>query len=228
LEAQQYCQGVEREDHRREQFSSTVSIHEDQSPLIPLKDAGYHLMFESSMMRDYDYRVREAVCAKIGRISQRLEKQDRVLIIRSVWRSFEHQSRLWEKKAAMMRRDYPGRHEDEIHELMSRFIARPKESMHATGGAVDALIHDTKTGRVLDFGNNEGLKLELNQTCYPHHPGISAEARQNRDLLMRLFEEEDFVVDCLEYWHFDYGNVRWAAGRGTKVAHFGVIGGIEG
>ena len=118
--------------------------------------------------------------------------------------------------------------ENEIHELVSRFIALPEESMHATGGAVDALIYDTKEDRVLDFGNNEGLKLELNQTCYPHHPGISAEARQNRDLLMRVFEEEEFVVDCLEYWHFDYGNVRWAAGRGTKVAHFGIIEGVEG
>ena len=62
----------------------------------------------------------------------------------------------------------------------------------------------------MDFGNNEGLKLELDETCYPYHPDISPEARQNRQLLIRLFEEEDFVVDASEYWHFDYGNQVWA------------------
>jgi D-alanyl-D-alanine dipeptidase len=228
LDAQQYCHEVEREDRRRKQLFATVSIHEDQSPLISLRDAGFRLMFEPSMVRDYDYRVREAVCAKIGRISQRLVEQDKLLIIRSAWRSFEHQTRLWEEKVAVMRRDYSLRHEDEIHEIVSRFVAPPKESMHATGGAVDALIHDVATDRVLNFGNNEGLKLELNETCYPYHPGISAEARQNRQLIMGLFEEEGFIVDCMEYWHFDYENVSWAAGSGRKIAHFGVIEEVAG
>jgi D-alanyl-D-alanine dipeptidase len=200
-----------------------MSIHEDQSPLISLKDTEFRLMFEPSMMDGYEYRVREAVCEKIARISQKLEKQEKVLVIRSVWRSFEHQRLLWDKKVAVMRTDYPLLNEDQVRKLVSRFVAPPKESMHATGGAVDALIYDTKADRVLDFGNNEGLKLELNETCYPHHPGISAEARQNRQLLMHLFEEEEFVVDCMEYWHFDYGNVSWAADSGARFARFGVI-----
>jgi D-alanyl-D-alanine dipeptidase len=200
-----------------------MSIQEDQSPLISLKDTELRLMFEPSMMDGYEYRVREAVCEKIARISQKLEKQEKVLVIRSVWRSFEHQRLLWDNKAAVMRTDYQLRDEDEVKKLVSRFVAPPRESMHATGGAVDALIYDTKALRFLDFGNNEGLKLELNETCYPLHPDISAEARHNRKLLMDLFEEEEFVVDCMEYWHFDYGNVVWAAGSGADFAQFGVI-----
>ena len=180
-------------------------------------------MFEPSMIEGYAYMVRESVCAKIERVSRKLEEQGMVLVIRSVWRSFDHQTRLWEDKAAVMRRDYPDRHEDEINEIVSRFVAPPRESMHATGGAVDALIYDPKAGRVLDFGNNEGLKLELDETCYPHHPGITAEARENRGLLMQLFGDEGFLVDCQEYWHFDYENVSWAAGSGKSVARFGVI-----
>lgn len=175
------------------------------------------------MMKDYGYRVRDAVCEKIGRISKRLEEQDRVLIIRSVWRSFEHQRRLWNQKAAVMRLEHPDRSEEEINVVVSRFIAPPRESMHATGGAVDALIYDAKTDQVLDFGNNDGLHLELDETCYPLHPGISDTAKENRKLLMGLFEDEDFMVDCLEYWHFDYGNVSWAARKGRKVAQYSVI-----
>ena len=223
MDAEHYCRSAEREERRREQLLSTVSVREDHSPLVPLKSTGLPLMYEPSMVEDYDYRVREAIVEKIGRISRSLEAQGKTLVIRSVWRSFDHQSRLWEGKMAVMRNDYPTRLEDEIKEIVSHFVAAPEESMHATGGAVDALIYDVGKKRVLDFGNNVGLKLELNETCYPHHPGISEEARQNRRLLMDLFEEEEFVVDSVEYWHFDYGNASWAAATGSEIAHFGII-----
>jgi D-alanyl-D-alanine dipeptidase len=214
---------VERAERRRKELSSSVNIQDDQSPLVALKDAGFRVMYEPSMMKDYGYWVRQAVCEKIGRISQRLDEQNRVLIIRSVWRSFEHQRRLWDRKAAVMRLEHPDRTEDEIKAIVSRFIAPPHESMHATGGAVDALIYDTQTDRVLDFGNNEGLHLELDETCYPLHPDISDTAKKNRGLLMGLFEDEGFVADYLEYWHFDYGNVSWATRKGKKVAHYGIV-----
>ena len=31
-------------------------------------------------------------------------------------------------------------------------------------------------------------------------------------------ENEDFVVDVKEYWHFDYGNAVWAIGKKKKEA----------
>ncbi len=91
--------------------------------------------------------------------------------------------------------------------------------MHATGGAVDALIYDPENECVMDFGTNSGFKIELNRKCYPLHPDISSEAKKNRKLLMDLFENEDFVCDVTEYWHFDYGNVMWALGKGRASAN---------
>jgi D-alanyl-D-alanine dipeptidase len=228
LNARQYCENAERAERRRKALARGIVVREDHSPLVSLKDAGFRLMFEPSMMTDYGYRVREAVCEKIGRISRRLEEQDRILIIRSVWRSFEHQRRLWNHKVAEMRREHPDRSDSEIDGIVSRFIAPPRESMHATGGAVDALIYDTPSHRVLDFGNNDGLHLELDETCYPLHPDIPDTARENRRLLIGLFEDEDFVVDFLEYWHFDFGNVSWATRRGRQVAPYGVIEEVSG
>jgi len=228
MNTSEYCRGVEEKARLRRQLSATQSIQDDQSPLISLKDSGFELMFEPSIVEDCDFRVREAVYGKIGRISRRLEEQDRLLIIRSVWRSFEHQRRLWDEKVAVMQGKYPHKHVDDIKESVSHFIAPATKSMHATGGAVDALIFDPEQDRVMDFGNNEGLKLELDESCYPDHPDISPEARRNRQLLIRLFEEEDFVVDASEYWHFDYGNASWAAEKGVEHARYGVIGELVG
>ena len=95
--------------------------------------------------------------------------------------------------------------------------------MHSTGGAVDAVFYDLEKDCVMDFGNNDGLHLELNKTCYPFHPDITSQVRKNRELLINLFDKEGFVVDPKEYWHFDYGNVIWAIEKGEKYAKYGII-----
>ena len=167
--------------------------------------------------------VRKAVFDKIGRISKHLDKEDKTLIIRSAWRSFEHQRFLWEERVDSLRKEYPKKQIEEIEELVSYFIAPPSKSMHSTGGAVDALIYDLKNDCVMRFGTNDGLKINLNDKCYPYHPYITPEAKNNRKLLIGLFEEEDFVVDIKEYWHFDYGNVAWAIEKGKEHAIYGII-----
>jgi len=223
MNTESYCRDVERKERLHKKQFSTIRIQDDQSPLISLKDLGFDLMFEPSMKIGYRYRAREAVCGKIGRISRRLKEQGKVLIIRSVWRTCAHQAQLWAAKVAVMKAKFPHMTMKDIEETVSHFVAPPKISMHATGGAVDALIFDPQTDRVLDFGNNEGLTLELDETCFPYHPDISPVAKQNRRLLIRLFEAEDFVVDLREYWHFDFGNVSWAATKGEECARYGVI-----
>ncbi len=223
MTAQEYCELVERMDRFQKQLIPTIIIKEDHSPLISLKESGFNLMFEPSIKKDYKYLVREAVFEKIGRISRLLDKQDKVLIIRSVWRSFEHQKLLRRNRAKIIKDEHPDKSLKDINKIVSYFIASEEESMHSTGGAVDALIYDLKNDCVMDFGNNDGLNLELNKTCYPFHPDITSKAKENRKLLMGLFEKEDMISDPKEYWHFDYGNVIWAIGKGEKYAKYGII-----
>ena len=167
--------------------------------------------------------VREAVYEKIGRISKHLDMEDKTLWLRSAWRSFEHQRLLWQVRVAQLQEEYPKKELEEIEELVSYFIAPPSKSMHATGGAVDALIYDLKHNAIMRFGTNDGFKITLNDKCYPYHPYITPEAKNDRKLLIGLFEAEDFVVDLKEYWHFDYGNISWAIDKGKKQAIYGIV-----
>jgi predicted amino acid racemase/D-alanyl-D-alanine dipeptidase len=223
VNGQEYCEMVEQKYRRHIQLMPTISVKEDHSPLNSLNESGFNLIFESSIKKDYKFMVREAVFDKIGRISKRLDKEDKTLIIRSAWRSFEHQRLLWEERVDSLKKEYPKKQIEEIEELVSYFIAPPSKSTHSTGGAVDALIYDLKNDCVLRFGTNDGLKIDLNDKCYPYHPYITPEAKHNRKLLIGLFEEEDFVVDIKEYWHFDYGNVSWAIEKGAEHAIYGII-----
>lgn len=223
VNAQEYCEKVEQKYRKHVQLLPTISIVEDNSSLVSLKESGFNLMFEPSINKNYKYMVREAVFDKIGRISKRLDGEDKTLIIRSVWRSFEHQRLLWEERVDSMKKEYPKKQIEEIEETVSYFIAPPQKSTHSTGGAVDALIYDLKNDSVMRFGTNDGLKIDLNDKCYPYHPYITPEAKRNRKLLIGLFEEEDFTVDIKEYWHFDYGNIAWAAEKGKDHAIYGII-----
>ena len=223
MNAQDYCEMVERKDRFNKQRASKIPIVEDNSPLVSLKEAGLNLLFEPSTMEGYKYLVREAIVEKIGRISSFLKNEDKTLIIRSVWRSFEHQRLIWDNKVAFLEKIHPFKNAEQINEMVSYFIAPETKSMHTTGGAVDALIFDRKNVRVMDFGTNDGLKIDLNKQCYPYHPDITPIARENRKLLIHLFEKEDFVVDVKEYWHFDYGNIIWAIEKKKKHAIYGVV-----
>lgn len=227
VNAQEYCEKVEQNYRRHVQHLPTVSIKDDNSPLINLNSSTFNLIFEKSIIKDHKYMVREAVFDKIGRISKRLDGEDKTLIIRSTWRSFEYQRLLWEERVDSLKKKSPKKPIEEIEDLVSYFIARPNKSMHATGGAVDALIYDLKNECVLSFGTNNGpkdeQKIDLNDKCYPYHPYITPEAKKNRKLLIGLFEEEDFVVDIKEYWHFDYGNIAWALEKGKDHAIYDII-----
>jgi len=223
MTVKEYCELVERLDRFQKQLIPTIVIKDDNSLLISLKESNFNLIFEPSIKKDYKYMVRESVFKKIGRISKLLDKEDKILIIRSVWRSFEHQKLLRNRRVKIIKKEHPNTSLKEINKIVSYFIAPEKYSMHSTGGAVDALIYDLKKGGVMDFGNNKGINLELNKTCYPFHPDITPEAIKNRKLLINLFVKEDFIVDPKEYWHFDYGNVIWAIEKGKKNAKYGII-----
>jgi len=223
MEAQEYCESVEQKYRQHKKLLPTIPIEENNCRLVSLKESGFNLVFEPSIKKDYKYMVRESIFDKIGRISKILDKKDKRLIIRSVWRSFEHQRLLWEDKVKSLQKEHPDKQLKEIKEFVSYFIAPTMKSLHSTGGSVDALIYDLTNERVMDFGTNEGLKIELNDKCYPYHPFISHKARGNRKLLINLFENEDFVVDIKEYWHFDYGNVSWALEKGKTPAIYGII-----
>ncbi|MCF6352965.1 MAG: D-alanyl-D-alanine carboxypeptidase family protein [Cyclobacteriaceae bacterium] len=223
MNAKEYCKIVEQKVHLQKQLRPTIPIKEDHSPLVSLKESGFNLIFEPASKKNYKYFVREALVEKIGRISKFLDKEDKVLIIRSVWRSFEHQQLIRQRKAAFLQKIHPDKSPEEINEVVSNFIAPRTKSTHATGGAIDALIYDLKNDCVMDFGTNNGLNIDLNKKCYPYHPDITPQAKKNRKLLISLFEKEDFVCDLVEYWHFDYGNVIWALEKGKKYSIYDII-----
>jgi D-alanyl-D-alanine dipeptidase len=82
------------------------------------------------------------------------------------------------------------------------FVANPQNgSKHNRGCAVDLTIYDLKTGKALPMPSDYD---EFTERASPEYGGGSEEERRNRDLLRRLMEEEGFIVNANEWWHFDF------------------------
>jgi D-alanyl-D-alanine dipeptidase len=221
---QEYCELVEKKHLQQKRRSRGVPVIDDGSELVSLKSCTCRLMFEPSVVKDYGNLVRAAVVGKIERIGRRLERDSKILIIRSAWRSFRHQRLLWNNRVERLQQEQPEIHPSEVRKMASYFIAPERKSMHATGGAVDALIFDEVNDVIMDFGANDGLKMNLGRRCYPEHPDVAPDAKRNRRLLIGLFEEEGFACDLTEFWHFDYGNAVWAVSQNEDHAIYGAIG----
>lgn len=206
---------------KRQMFK--LPVKDNNSPLIGLKETNPDFIFGPSFCEDHTYQARTDVVKKLTRINQSLLSENKVLIIHSAWRSFAHQKELFIHQCTFLRTLHPEKTIAQIDIMVSHFIAPENRSMHATGGAVDALIYDMESRKVLDFGTNNGYDIDLGVMCYPYHPEISAEAQKNRDLLIRVFEQEDFVVDLKKFWHFNYGNSAWAAAKNLDYAIYGPI-----
>lgn len=83
-----------------------------------------------------------------------------------------------------------------------KFVANPKNgSKHNRGCAVDLSLYDLRTGELLEMPSDFD---EFNEKASPTYPGGTKKERENRDLLRRMMEDQEFTVNPKEWWHFDY------------------------
>ena len=83
-----------------------------------------------------------------------------------------------------------------------KFVANPKNgSRHNRGCAVDLSFYDLKTGKEVEMPSGYD---EMNEKAYPNYTGGTKEQRERRDLLISLMHAEGFIVNSVEWWHYDY------------------------
>ena len=145
------------------------------------------------------------------------------LVIWDGWRSYELQRVLF--NTLLQRITASGIPEPEAHKQASIFVAIPSKSPesvsgHLTGGSIDLTIAD-KQGHYLPMGGNFDETQEHSYTDYYEHTDSNIIARENRRLLVRTMESAGFVNNPNEWWHYDFGNRRWAEMTGAPYAFYG-------
>lgn len=91
---------------------------------------------------------------------------------------------------------------DTVTPEQRKFVADPtKGSKHNRGCAIDLGIFDLKTGEAIPMPSGYD---EFTDRASPNYAGGTEEERRNRDMLRKLMEDEGFIINSDEWWHFDY------------------------
>lgn len=106
------------------------------------------------------------------------------------------------------------------------FVASPNADPrcpppHRTGGAVDVYLIDRATGVPLPMGTEpDEAALASATRHFEEHPHAPFTA--NRRLLFHAMTGAGFTNYFGEWWHYDYGNQRWANCSAVDAAIYGI------
>lgn len=91
---------------------------------------------------------------------------------------------------------------DVVSEKQKAFVADPKiGSRHNRGCAVDLSLFYLDSGKLAEMPSDFD---EFNEKASPRYSGGTKRETTNRDLLRSMMEDENFIVNPNEWWHFDY------------------------
>ena len=146
--------------------------------------------------------------------------------VTSAYRAPEHQWTIYEWVYNKFRETNPHWPRNILRRETNRFVHPPDIPTppgHSTGGAVDLTIVGPD-GEDLDMVSPyEGDRDVRRHVAATYDDKITEQARQNRDLLIRVMSEAGFTNYAGEWWHWSYGDSCWAWRLGKPTAIYGMI-----
>ena len=142
------------------------------------------------------------------------------IIVTSAYRSIKEQEKNWNEIHRKLRKKHPEWPDNILARETNKFcfpVGKGVPPYHSTGGAIDAYLCDSK-GKMLKAWDTDRFR----ESKY-HHPGLSEEAKRNREILRRAMLKAGFTNYPLEFWHFSYGDSGWALRTGRKTAIYGRV-----
>jgi len=149
------------------------------------------------------------------------------LVILDGWRSYQTQQFLYHTTKKYFVEKFST--VEKAEEQLSRFVAVPSmdpknPAPHYTGGAVDLTIADSKGW--LNMGTEFDAFVEEAHSLYYENkvPLMDEERciRDNRRLLREKMVQAGFHSNPDEWWHYEYGNSRWAKEKNVQPKYMGI------
>lgn len=196
-----------------------VSIQECGEEMVDLRKftKNIHISDKHSDNNPYLHHVRKGVAERLKQAAALLPQGMQFLLTEG-FRPIAVQKLIFESYSQKLQALYPDWSLDKIHLEATKYVAPPDiVPPHSTGGAIDLTILDSQ-GQQLDMGTEVDTKPhKCENRTYTHSPKISATARANRDLLIKVMSAVGFANYATEWWHWSYGDRYWA--YQTQQAH---------
>lgn len=217
-------------------MADVVLISDPRVTAIPVRESGERLVDirESLLVDDrladaegaYAH-LREGLAARLADAQRWLPDGLRLLVVEG-YRPVSLQRRYFEEYVETLRTTFPEMTNGELHVAASRYVSPVEVAPHTAGAAVDLTLCAESDGRwiELDMGTPvNATPEESDGACYTAAPGISPDARRNREILGTALEAVGLVNYPTEWWHWSYGDRYWALVTGADAAIYGPTGG---
>lgn len=142
---------------------------------------------------------------------------------------------LWDSFYNEIARARPELTDEAVTAQTAQFVASPSADPscpppHRTGGAVDVYLVETAEQEPLPMGTEPDETVDESATRFyeeatetPYNRTFALKAfRENRRLLFHAMVGAGFTNYRGEWWHFDFGNQRWANCSGAGRAIYGI------
>lgn len=142
------------------------------------------------------------------------------------WRPYEVQKSLYEEYFERLKAEFPALSEGELHKQTRTFVSFPDKTkkfayVHSSGGAVDLTLVD-ENGVDADMGTAFDDFSDLSSAAALEEIEGLGEARVNRRTLYFAMIRAGFTNYPSEWWHYDFGDIFWAAATGKPVKYASV------
>lgn len=194
---------------------SNIPIRENNDPMVNLADYPFILSPEYFSMGFSDtskmYQRREFA----DRLLEIQEKHLNGLIFKiwDAWRPRKVQQAIYDDYFQSLQKDHPDWDKDRLHTQTLSFVAQPDNPQypppHSTGGAVDLTLCE-KDGTEINMGTGFDHFGPESARDYFENPAQDHHIRDHRRHLFAAMENLDFGPHPGEWWHYDFGNQRWA------------------
>ncbi|MER7129152.1 M15 family metallopeptidase [Streptosporangium saharense] len=206
-----------------------VLISDPRVAAIPVEESGERLVDVRGRLR-VDERMadpggafahlRQGLVARLEEAQRRLPEGYRLLIVEG-YRPPATQQQIFTEYSAELRATFPEMSPEEIVAAASRYVSPVEVAPHTAGAAVDLTLC-TEDGVELDMGSPLNATPEQSEgACYTAAPGISPQARRNREVMGAALDAAGLVNYPTEWWHWSYGDRYWAMTTGAPSALYG-------
>jgi D-alanyl-D-alanine dipeptidase len=205
---------------------NTIKIRDNGEPLVELNGLDPHIVVLPNWHTGEPQRLfaRKTVTKMLQKAARLLPKGYKLGVF-SAYRSLEEQKNIYQRAYRRMKRRYPNAPKNVLRRLTNRFVHPPDIKTppgHSTGGAIDLTILGPD-GKELDMTSPYKWRTpKARAVAATYAEGISAEARKNRELLIKVMTKAGFTNYAGEWWHWSYGDSCWAWRLGRKTAIYGV------
>lgn len=200
---------------------SAVSLGDDPDPLVEVPD----VLRPAALYRQLPIDgVSSVVLLRQGLVERLVTANEQLpegfsLTVLDGWRSTAFQSALL------------GYYREQTGQQLDQYVADPDDqhvaAPHTTGGAVDLTLSHEGAALALGSDFDEFTSAAHLLAFESLDPGASAQQRQVRDLrrlLGSVLTAAGLAPYPIEWWHWSFGDQRWAAQHGLATSRYCVAG----